>query len=301
VFEANRIFVEPILTSGDTLRFLTDTGGIGFLSTDVADKLSLTRTAARVIPDSISIETARLPDFTRRASIPSIPVRNDPFTRALQGRIRVLDYNPWGERKDEMVGDGMLGQEWFADRVWLIDYVAKRFAIMTPAAGSTVSADHVARLGFPVDSTGRRVWHWPSIEAEIDGEVIPFLFDTGATVVCDSTTLDIIADGAPATRAASFLAGTLFDHLAQTNPGWRLIGEAERGGIGAMLEVPTVTIAGHSVGPVWFTRRTDSAFHRYMSQRMDRQVEGALGGSLFRYFRLIIDYPNAVAVFDKPS
>lgn len=299
VFEANRVFVEPILTSGDTLRFLTDTGGIGFLSGDVADDLSLTKTATLLLPDSITLETARLPQYVHHASIPIVPVRNDPFTRALQGRMRVLDYDPWGELKDEMVGDGMLGHEWFSGRVWLIDYFARRFAIVTSADDVPEQSEHVAKLGFPLDSSGHRTWHWPSIEAEIDGEVIPFLLDTGATVVCDSSALAILGDDAPMVRGASFLAGSLFDHLAQTHPDWRIIEGAERGGIGAMLEVPFVTVADHSVGPVWFSRRTDASFHGYMSQRMDRRVEGALGGSLFRYFRLIIDYPNAIAVFER--
>jgi len=32
-----------------------------------------------------------------------------------------------------------------------------------------------------------------------------------------------------------------------------------------------------------------------MSQYMDRPIEGALGGSAFRYVTLIIDYPRARA------
>lgn len=50
---------------------------------------------------------------------------------------------------------------------------------------------------------------------------------------------------------------------------------------------------------MWFTRRADQNFHRYMSQFMDKQIEGALGGSALHYFRVTVDYPRAVAIFEK--
>lgn len=33
---------------------------------------------------------------------------------------------------------------------------------------------------------------------------------------------------------------------------------------------------------------------------MDQQAEGALGGSALHFFRVTVDYPNAVAAFEKP-
>jgi hypothetical protein len=38
----------------------------------------------------------------------------------------------------------------------------------------------------------------------------------------------------------------------------------------------------------------------YMSQWMDRRVEGALGGSALAFFRVTVDFPDAVAVFERP-
>ena len=64
-----------------------------------------------------------------------------------------------------------------------------------------------------------------------------------------------------------------------------------------MIEVPEVSIAGFRVGPVWFTERPDPNFHQYMSQWMDRRVDGALGGNALRFFRVTVDYPVAVAHF----
>lgn len=68
-----------------------------------------------------------------------------------------------------------------------------------------------------------------------------------------------------------------------------------------MIEVPEISVAGYTVGPVWFTRRPDKNFHEYMSQWMDKRVEGALGGNALYHFRITIDYPRAVAVFEKAN
>ena len=67
-----------------------------------------------------------------------------------------------------------------------------------------------------------------------------------------------------------------------------------------MIEVPVITVAGLTAGPVWFTVRADKNFHEYMSQWMDRRIEGALGGSALRYYRVTVDYPNRRATFETP-
>jgi hypothetical protein len=36
-----------------------------------------------------------------------------------------------------------------------------------------------------------------------------------------------------------------------------------------------------------------------MARFMDRPVDGALGGSALKYFRVVVDYPNAVAIFER--
>lgn len=63
--------------------------------------------------------------------------------------------------------------------------------------------------------------------------------------------------------------------------------------------VPEVTIAGYTVGPVWFTYRPNYDFHEYMAQWLDQKVEGALGGSLFQYFKIIVDYPKERVIFER--
>jgi hypothetical protein len=37
-----------------------------------------------------------------------------------------------------------------------------------------------------------------------------------------------------------------------------------------------------------------------MASMMDKPTEGALGGSAFRQLIITVDWPNAVAVFERP-
>ena len=60
-----------------------------------------------------------------------------------------------------------------------------------------------------------------------------------------------------------------------------------------MIEVPSLTLGGVTLGPVWFTRRPDDAFHTFMSGMMDQPVEGALGGNAFAGRTFTLDYPAA--------
>jgi len=67
-----------------------------------------------------------------------------------------------------------------------------------------------------------------------------------------------------------------------------------------MIEVPSITIGGFKIGPVWFTVQPDLALSRlYMAQWMDKPTEGAIGGSALHYLRMTVDWPNAIAVFEQ--
>ena len=69
---------------------------------------------------------------------------------------------------------------------------------------------------------------------------------------------------------------------------WKSVGSA-------IMRVPTIDVGGRQIGPVWFTERPDRNFHDFMSRYMDQPIEGALGGSAWRYVTLVLDYPGAKA------
>jgi hypothetical protein len=107
-------------------------------------------------------------------------------------------------------------------------------------------------------------------------------------------------EGASAGCATRFITTTVFDRWTQSHPDWPVVEAADTVvNQEPMIRVPEVEIAGHKVGPVWFTRRADRNFHEFMSSKMDTKVEGALGGSVFRYFRMTVDCPNALARFER--
>ncbi|HSK75211.1 MAG TPA: hypothetical protein VLQ45_02040, partial [Thermoanaerobaculia bacterium] len=160
---------------------------------------------------------------------------------------------------------------------------------------------HRVALGFQTGPNGKRTSHFPRIPVKIDGETLDLLFDTGATTTLTPEALAALGDGRPASRAASFITASVFARWRERHPAWKVVEKADAMTKGeAMIEVPAVEIGGYTVGPVWFTRRADRNFHEYMSQWMDRRIEGALGGSALQYLRVTVDYPGAVAVFEKP-
>jgi len=177
---------------------------------------------------------------------------------------------------DATYGDGMLGAPWFADGAWTIDYPNERFI----AGGEVPNDDHMIPLRV-ADGQSHA-----TIDASILGSSRPFLFDTGATLQLEE-----------GDRGTCFLIASLFDAWRDEH-GWPVVDRADRG-VEPVMEVPEVTIAGHTVGPVEFTRRADGNFHEWMAQWTDGPTDGALGGSLFRYFVVTADYPRGLVHFSR--
>lgn len=273
-FIADRIFVDVPTTSGDTLHLYTDTGGGLFLTRVAAARIQWGNSSTLVLS---AIAADSFPD-----------PRGAP-----NGQLQILD--PPGNRALEF--DGLLGQAWFADRVWTFDYVAHKL-LLHPTAPALDSSARAVPLGFLSDSAGNRVVAFPRIAIVVDGDTLQMLFDTGATGFLTASALAAVADDLPAVRATSFITTAVLDRWVERHADWRVLPNADETIPGMrMIEVPEVVVAGVPVGPVWFTERPDRNFHEFMSQWMDRRVDGALGGNALRYFRTTVDYPGAVAHF----
>lgn len=281
-----RFFVEPVTQDGQAVSFYTDTGGGLFFARAAADRLGLAVSAIEA--DGQNIDSVLLPAFAWDAWIPPPEV--------LGGRLPIR-----AEVGNSTFGaDGLLGQGWFKGRVWTFDYGDGQLFLR--AAGDLPKHESIrgVPLYFAKTSTGERGANYPRITVKIDGEAIDLLFDTGATATLSSGASAALADGRAATRATSFIVTSIFDKWARKHSDWRVLDGADAAAGGEpMIEVPAIEVAGYSVGPVWFTRRADKNFHDFMSQYMDKRVEGALGGSALKYFRVHVDYPRALAVFEK--
>ena len=292
-YAADRFYVTPVTTRGDTLLLYTDTGGGAcMLSANAVRRLGSQTETMVAGTDTVSL--ARLPALSPAASIP-LPQAGAPIA----DRFLV----PPEAVSSQFSGDGFLGRTWFAARTWVFDYPAHALAILTGPAPTILGApDHVVPLGFQTNSAGQRTMNFARIRVEVDGDSLDLLFDTGATVTLTDSALAQLGDSEPAERGTSFIAQGVFERWHRRHPDWRVLEGGGRFGPGTMplIRVPQVSVGGWTVGPVWFTMRPDRNFHQYMSQWMDRQVEGALGGSALKYFRVTLDYPDAVARFERP-
>lgn len=276
-------FVRPVTRSGRTLNLYTDTGGGLWLSQRVVRELKLsTRTETR--GEESREVLAALPAFRPGQGIPA----------PLEGVIGVMPKQPGSPVPDSW--DGMLGQQWFGGRVWTFDY--PRGQLLLHAKAPPMEGAHVVPLGFRANKDGARETSFPRIQVQVDGETLDLLFDTGAQTRLSSKAAQALKVR-PGFRATSFITKSVAERWRSRHPDWRYVEAAEEGTGAPMLEVPRLSVAGHEVGPVWFTLRPDRAFHEYMAQWMDKPVEGALGGSALHPFRITVDYPGARALFER--
>lgn len=289
IYLADRFAMAPVTADGDTLVLYTDTGGgLNMLWESTVRRLRYPTERQPMGNDTASLVT--LPPLSPGATIP-LPQPIPPFGE----RFYVAP-----ESQQGFARDGFLGRTWFADRVWIFDYPGRTLSIVTSGDVRTGASAHSVPLGFQTDSGGIRTTHFPRIRVEIDGDSLDLLFDTGATIALSDAALTQLADGGPAERGGSFITQQIFERWRSRHPDWLVIEGADRMINMPIIRVPEISVGGYVVGPVWFAMRPDRNFHQFMSQWMDRRIDGALGGSAFRYFRVTADYPRAVALFERP-
>jgi hypothetical protein len=244
--------------------------------------------------------TVRIPNALNESLVPPIPTAVSlRFRPTPKDSTTVLLLVEWsGSPPQDEAGyewDGRLGSEWFADRVWTLDYPNRRMYFDGTVSVAPAAAACWIPLAFKTDSTGHRTNSFPRIAARIDGEDIQLLLDTGALTELTDSAWRVIGPREPRHRAASFITTERFDQWHRRHPDWLVVQNAEKPSGAPMMRVPRVEIGGRSFGPVWFTERPDRSFHEFMSQYMDQPIEGALGGSAWRYVTLVLDYPRARA------
>lgn len=292
-YDEHRWIARPVTAAGDTLELYTDSGGgVVFIARDRLRGASMT--FEQQAPTGDSLFTMAWPAFRPGMGIP------EPL--GTRGIVRSADNAVFAKMAGGLAParDGFLGNDWFAGRTWVFDYPAHVLRVLPAGTAPRPLGGATVPLGFRVDSTGAvRPPYFPRLRVLIDGDSLDLLLDTGATTMLTDSTLARIGDGRPATRAASFITRTTFDRWHARHPDWRVLPGAEQGSGADMIEVPSVSVGGLSSGPVWFTARADRNFHTYMSQWMDRPIEGAFGGSGLHYFRVVVDYPNRRATFSR--
>ena len=171
--------------------------------------------------------------------------------------------------------DGMFGREWYANKIWLIDYRNQQmFAIesyseeiLSISATIPVSFRKTLREASPITSrsTGGYRWRYPV-----------YASDTGAqTQLSDQATSAFNQSG---TSSISFIDQSTFEKWEQHHPDWRVVkgGDTSLRVAEDIIEVPGVNIGDTVVGPVYFAKRADQNFVVMSNNFMDQQITGAL-------------------------
>jgi hypothetical protein len=301
----HRFFAGWPLQRGGALHFYLDTGGgTNMLFPETLRRLALTPDTAIMGGDTVT--SVRIPRTLGTALFPTL---TDALPNPDSQTVRLYVPSLTGEagrlvqdfQLDSLSVDGFLGQRWFADRVWTFDYPGRRLLFHGSEPVASIPARCWVPLGFQTDSAGHRTLSFPRITAVVDGDTVDFLFDTGAMTTLTDSAWRVADPQEPRHRATSFITRERFDRWQARHPDWPLVRNAEQGTGAPMIRVPQIDVGGTRMGPVWFTERPDGNFHEFMSQMMDRRIDGALGGSAWRYVAIVVDYPRArAAVLQSP-
>jgi hypothetical protein len=195
----------------------------------------------------------------------------------------------------ELAGGGMVGHNWFAGRVWVLDYPHHQAAYFATPPAPKPLGPHTIPMTLKKPLTRDD----PRIQVIVSGDTIDMLLDTGATSVLAPEAVAIVGPG-PAERASAFAAARLWDRWHTTHPDWRVIVGGETNMKQDLIGVPNVSIAGFDVGTVWFAKRPNSVYDGMMKQLMDKPILASIGGTAFRQFKLTLDYVNQRVTFEKP-
>ena len=290
---SDRFFGIPVTAGGDSVSLFLDTGDNSRVWESFVARVGLKPEVVRL--NGADARVVALPAFRsgRELPVPSL------------GTHRVL-VTPPTDHFDSLMSshtDGQLGWNWFADRVWTFDYPGKRL-LLSDRAPTVPRGAHTTRLGFPTDSTGRRIGHSPRIVVVVDGDSINTLFDTGATVWLSDAAQRSLSDTLPQERACSVIWQWLFERWRQRHPDWPVIEHADISSDSPMIRVPSVRIAGFDVGPVWFRSLTNAKTPPPSPPPgvplVQSRINGTIGGNILRGFVVTLDYPNAEAHFSRP-
>jgi hypothetical protein len=183
----------------------------------VAQRLKLSVVTLSEKENNRELKVATLPAFKSSAGIP--PPLGSPFEQ----RLFIIPRPAKATSLDQR--DGMLGQQWFAERVWTFDYPKQ--TLLWRAAGDLPPHDksHEVKLAFKTAPSGKRQTNFARIQIEVDGETLDFLLDTGATNILSEEVLKQINDGDPAERGTSFLTRSVFERWQSIPNGalWKIL------------------------------------------------------------------------------
>jgi len=252
----------------DTLKLYTDTGGKNFLYKSGIKKLDTKRSKKNLW------EHANFENLLAENEIAIPFIKEIYFTNDKSSNF-----------------DGMLGREWFANKIWEFDYLNKSLKNLKRREENREKSRQSLSIYFKTDSTGHHIHHLPRIEIIVKSDTLSMLLDTGAQAYLSKQAQKELHKNELV--AMSFINASTFNRWRNTYPEWKVIekGDLSFGKKADMIIVPLVQIGGVTVGPVEFAKRADSNFEVMSSYFMDKEIVGALGGNaLSGLKKFVVDY-----------
>lgn len=291
-FIDNRIYVN-VNSGGKVLKFYTDSGGglYPFIYDDIAKSLKLS-TLKSIFDEGEKIS------FTDISKV--FEIQGIPHHKEWNKNTRIFTYSEKSKAEVSqirfIIGDGFLGAPFFADHVWHFDYENKELKFCT----KLTDINNFAKLPFYFKGSNRiKDTFQARMEIEVFGKKHSMLFDTGATSLYSKEAIMSIQPFKEFT-ASSFIRDSVAKEWIKNDPKIRVIkgGEKFAGG-GDLIKIDEVKIANIVVGPVWFATRNDKIYDKYSREIMDANIDGAVGGNLFKYFDIITDYQANMSYWKK--
>lgn len=291
-----RFYLKLVTVTGDTILGFCDTGGgITALLPTTVEKLNLQSKVKEMIIDDSKMGYILFSDVIKDKKIPPISIM--PMSGIKASYFAVPDKKFMESEGQFFIKfvpqDAFLGQFFFLDKAWTIDYLKKEVWVNTSIKKNSKSAD-IQQLGFKKDKEGKKLYGHPSMKIIVDGDTLDVLLDTGATFILSTNGKSKlnVTDNA---IGGSFIAKSVFEKWHQNHPEWKIIEKGD--GKSDIIEVPKIKIGKNQIGPVLFSVRPDEAWSKQMISTMDKVVKGAIGGSAFKYLKIKIDYNNELAEF----
>ncbi|HKP14353.1 MAG TPA: retropepsin-like aspartic protease, partial [Blastocatellia bacterium] len=162
----------------------------------------------------------------------------------------------------------------------VFDYPGHRFTLAKPGAlkprGTRMSSPINPRSGFP------------RLDVQVGGETFGFLLDTGASFTMISQ--EQLSKWAAAHADWKQATGA----VGCANMG---LGPMEAGA--TMMRLPQFTLGAIALPDVAAVSRPQGTFEKFMSAMMTAPIVGAIGGNVWRAFRVEIDYSNGATYLEK--
>ena len=245
-YEAGHFYAAGTVVGGQRLRLVVDSGGGGGNGLYLIDRETVSRLGLETSHCTLGAEALDIV-----TTIPFVPGKGWPKSADTPCGATAVVVPGTGKPFD---ADGMIGAGYMPRHIWTFDYPARKLWL-EPTDWKPGADMHRAALGYQRDSTGGWATGFARLRVQVAGQSIDLPLDTGATG--KPTAAGKAASHAPTFEGlgvTSYITTQVREQWHQQHPDWQVV-EAGDDLFGSehtmrVIEVPTLQIAGWTVGPV---------------------------------------------------